>query len=91
MQRRAFIGLVGGAAAWPVVVRAQQRGRIPVVGLPLLKGLVEQEYSPGKNILLQERYANEVHERYDALATELVNLKVDVLVASAIAHTPGWT
>jgi len=47
----------------------------------LLKGLAELGYIPGKTFILEERYANEVPERYDALATELVNLKVDVLVA----------
>jgi putative ABC transport system substrate-binding protein len=96
MKRREFIGLVGGAAAWPVVVQAQQSRRIPVVGilwyfadaegaahyrLPFLKGLAELGYVPGKTIILEERYANEVPQRFDALATELVNLKMDVLVA----------
>ena len=93
MKRREFFGLIGGAAVWPVVSRAQQSRRIPVVGilwaspeyaalyrLPLLKGLAELGYVPEKTIMLEERYANEVPERYDALATELVNLKVDVLV-----------
>jgi hypothetical protein len=32
-RRREFIGLVGGAAAWPVVAQAQQSRRIPVVGV----------------------------------------------------------
>jgi putative tryptophan/tyrosine transport system substrate-binding protein len=96
MRRREFIGLIGGAAAWPVAARAQPSRRIPVVGilfyfanaedaahyrLPLLKGLAELGYIPGKTIILEERYANEIPERYDALATELVNLKVDVLIA----------
>jgi putative tryptophan/tyrosine transport system substrate-binding protein len=94
MQRREFIGLVGGAAAWPVVAQAQQSGRIPVIGIlwasnaeveatrriPLLKGLAELGYAPGKNIILEERYPNEVPERFDTLAVELVNLKVDVVV-----------
>jgi putative tryptophan/tyrosine transport system substrate-binding protein len=95
MQRREFITFIGGAAAvWPVTARAQHSGRIPVVGilwaspeyaalyrLPLLNGLAELGYIPGKTIILEERDANEILERYDALATELVNLKVDVLVA----------
>jgi len=96
MRRREFIAGFGGAVAWPILAKAQQSGRIPVVGilwhyadaegaahlrLPLLKGLAELGYIPGKTFILEERYANEVPERYDALATELVNLKVDVLVA----------
>ena len=82
MQRREFIGLVGGAAAWPVVSWAQQSKRIPVVGvfwayadaeaaaasrLPLLKGLAELGYIPGKTIILEERYAGEIPERFEAL------------------------
>jgi len=74
----------------PIVARAQQSGRIPVVGafwacayaeaaaasrLALLKGLAELGYVPGKTVTLLERY--------DTLATELVNLKVDVLVTQA--------
>jgi putative ABC transport system substrate-binding protein len=98
MQRREFITLIGGAAVvWPVTVRAQRSGRLPVVGslwsaadaetaaprrLPLLRGLAELGYEPGKTFILEERYANEVPERFDALATELVNLKVDVLVGA---------
>jgi putative tryptophan/tyrosine transport system substrate-binding protein len=97
LGRREFITLIGSAAAaWPLAVRAQHSGRIPVVGilwhyadaeatahyrLPLLKGLAELGYIPGKTIILEERYANDVPERFDALAAELVNLKVDVLVA----------
>ncbi len=80
---------------WPVTVRAQRSGRLPVVGvlwgsaeaaasyrLPFLKGLAELGHEPGKTFILEERYANEVPERFDALATELVNLKVDVLVGA---------
>ena len=95
MRRREFIGLVGGTAVWPLAVRAQQSGRIPVVGvfwayadaddrLSLLKGLADRGYIPGKTFILEERYANGgVPERLDALAIELIALKVDVLVSQA--------
>jgi putative ABC transport system substrate-binding protein len=98
MRRREFIAGFGGAVAWPILAKAQQSGRIPVVGvfwaygdaeaaaasrLPLLKGLAELGYIPGKTLILEERYANEVPERFDTLATELVALKVDVLVSQA--------
>ena len=95
MKRREFVAAIGGAAVWPLAAQAQQSRRIPVVGilwaspefaapyrLPLLNGLAELGYIPGKTLILEERYANEAPERYDALATELVNLKVDVLVCS---------
>lgn len=96
MKRREFIGLLGGAAAWPLAAQAQQIKRLPVVGslwssadaedaaprrLPLLRGLAERGYEPGKTFVLEERYAAEIPERFDTLAAELVNLKVDVLVA----------
>jgi putative tryptophan/tyrosine transport system substrate-binding protein len=98
MRRREFIGLVGGTAVWPLAVRAQQSGRVPVVGvlwayanaeaaaanrLSLLEGLADLRYIPGKTFILEERYANGVPERLDSLANELIALKVDVLVSQA--------
>ena len=94
MQRREFIGLSGGAAIWPLVAQAQQSKRLPVIGvlwaanaeveavrrIPFLKGLAEFGFVPGKNIILEQRYPNEVPDRFDTLAVELVNLKVDVVV-----------
>jgi putative tryptophan/tyrosine transport system substrate-binding protein len=102
MRRREFITLLGGAAAWPVIVRAQQSTRIPVVGvlwaypdadtaapsrLSLLKGLAELSYIPGKSIILEERYAGDIAARFDTLAAELVALKADVLVSQASVAT----
>ncbi len=94
MRRREFIGLVGGAAVWPIAVRGQPSGRIPVVGvfwaypdaedrLSFLKGLADLGYIPGKTFMLEERYANGAPERLDALAIELIGLNVDVLVSQA--------
>jgi putative ABC transport system substrate-binding protein len=94
MRRREFIGFVGGTALWPIAVRAQQSGRLPVVGVfwayadadgrvSLLKGLADRGYIPGKTFILEERYANAAPEGLDALANELVNLKADVLLSQA--------
>jgi putative ABC transport system substrate-binding protein len=97
LKRREFIMLIGGAAAaWPFVVRAQEKG-IPRVGVlwhaanaeeegPLLPALVEGlralGYIDGKNIILEHRFPNEIPERFASMAAELVSLKVDVLVSS---------
>jgi hypothetical protein len=47
------------------------------------RGLRERGYVEGQKIVLENRFAGEVYERFDALAAELANLKVDVLVASS--------
>jgi putative ABC transport system substrate-binding protein len=97
MERREFITLVGGAAvAWPHAARAQQSRKIPRIGVlwhagneeeeaPFLsafrQGLRQIGYLEGQNIVLENRFAHEQSERFDALASEFVQLKVDVLVA----------
>jgi putative ABC transport system substrate-binding protein len=97
MRRRAFLGLVGGAAAWPMAVRAQQTARIPRVGylfsfIPsegrhlweaCRQGLRELGYIEGRNIFLEPRWAEGHHDRLPALAADLVRLKVDVIVSAA--------
>lgn len=98
MRRREFFGLVGGAAILPRSVWAQQPTRMPVLGVlwgysnaeaaaggrvPLLKGLADRGYVPGRTFVLNERFAGSIAERYDILAAELVNLKVDVLISQA--------
>lgn len=52
-----------------------------------MKGLAELGYIPGKTFALEERYANDVPERFDTLAAELIALKVDVVVSQAGAPT----
>ncbi|MGC2079281.1 MAG: ABC transporter substrate binding protein, partial [Xanthobacteraceae bacterium] len=97
MRRRQFIRLVGAAAAtWPLAARAQQSKPIPRIGVmwhagneheeaiylgALRQGFSEIGYIEGKNFVLENRYAAEQYERYDAMAVELVASNVDVLVA----------
>src|SRR5262245_7689802 len=69
LRRRAFITLLGGAAAaWPLAARAQQPGKLPLVGVlvsaspphpfadALRRGLQNLGYSEGRNIALEVRY-----------------------------------
>src|SRR6516162_1942640 len=96
MNRRAFIGGLGGAAAWPVLARGQQLEKLPVIGYlspgsptvgPLARhdafqeGLRELGYVEGKNIAIADRFADGKFDHLDELASELVRLKVDVLVS----------
>jgi putative ABC transport system substrate-binding protein len=97
LRRREFIGsLIGTAVAWPLTVRAQESKGVPRVGVlwhagnaeeeaPFLgyfeQGLKDLGYFDGRTIKLERRFANEIPERFEPLAAELVALKVDVLVA----------
>jgi len=91
MNRRAFIALLGGAAAaWPLAARAQQpekNVRVGVLGtLPLppvqrfFRKLQEYGYIEGRNLRLEARFAEGRDDRYPALAAELVALPVDIIV-----------
>jgi putative ABC transport system substrate-binding protein len=97
MRRRAFIAALGSAAAWPVVASAQYSDKIPRIGVlwhagnekeeaiylgALRKGLNDLGYVEGKNIELVNRFADEHYDTFDTLATELVDTRVDVIVAS---------
>ena len=94
MRRREFIGLVGGAAAWPVAARAQQ-SRMPQVGVlaltnadeqslskQLREGLHELGYVEAQNFGLVLRSADGNASQLPELAAELVRLKVDVIAAT---------
>src|SRR5262245_45934548 len=96
MRRREFIGLLGGVVAWPLTARAQQAVMHPLIGVlsPLSQvtatrnieglraGLRELGYFEERNIRLALRFADGLPERMPALATELVALKPDVIIAA---------
>lgn len=92
MQRREFIGLVGGAAAWPLAANAQRKGKLPFIGVlnpgstdtpgtaGFYDGLRELGYTEGSNITIERRYGDWITDRFQQLAADLVRLKVDVIV-----------
>src|SRR6516164_749957 len=97
MRRRGFIALLVSAVAWSFAARAQQQTRSSRIGVlwhggneqeeamnlsALRKGLNELGYVDGKNIELINRFADEHYDRFDALAAELVEAKVDIIFAS---------
>jgi ABC-type uncharacterized transport system substrate-binding protein len=97
MRRREFIGLVGGAAMWPLAARSQP-STIPTIGVlesesdqifvpGLQKGLRQSGFIEGQNIAIEYRSADGHNERLGALATDLVNRKVAVLVAGGTPAT----
>jgi putative ABC transport system substrate-binding protein len=95
MRRREFITLFGGAAAvWPLAAQAQQPAR-PIIGFmssrsasdseylvaAFRKGLSEQGYAEGQNVAIEFRWANGRYEQLSALAADLLEQRIAVLVA----------
>src|SRR3954462_12671394 len=92
MRRREFIGLVGGAATWPLTAGAQQSaGRVGRVGIflfaksdrtivtPFVKELEALGYVDGKNVAIEYRDAGGQSEWFAETAAELVRLNPDVI------------
>ena len=91
MKRREFIGLLGGAAAWPLTARAQQAvGKIVTIGVLAIEpwppidtfrqALNNLGYIEGKNVRFEYRYAEGYNKRLPELANDLADLNVDVIV-----------
>jgi putative ABC transport system substrate-binding protein len=98
VERRKFISILGGAAAWPLAARAQQRAksRIGVVmGLKesdpvaqtlvaaLQQGLQKLGWTQGRDIAIDVRYATDDREQIRALALELMGLKPDLMISNS--------
>jgi putative tryptophan/tyrosine transport system substrate-binding protein len=94
MKRRDFIAALGGATVWPLVSRAQPTGKVYRIGIletvsaalnaanidALRSGLQKLGYVEGQNLIVEYRSAEGHAERFPDLASELVLLKVDVIV-----------
>ncbi len=98
MQRRQFIKLLSGVAAWPFAVRAQQPA-MPVVGYlssgsrdgdafrmaGFRQGLNETGYIDGRNVKIEYRWAENQLDRLAELATDLIRHPVGVIALGSTA------
>jgi len=98
MRRRKFLGVLGGAAAWPVAARAQQGERVRRIGVlaqaaandpetaarltAFVQGLQELGWSVGRNARIEYRWAAANYDLIRKYAAELVALAPDVILAA---------
>jgi putative tryptophan/tyrosine transport system substrate-binding protein len=103
MRRREFVTLVGGAAAWPVVARAQQGDRVRRIGVltsldendPVSKSLVsaftqalaDLGWTVGRNVRMDLRWGGGDINRMRPLAQELVGLQPDIILTNGTPAT----
>jgi putative tryptophan/tyrosine transport system substrate-binding protein len=97
MRRREFISLLSGTAAtWPFPARAQQSGKLPIIGVlgsstpsgwsawlaQFVQRLRELGWIEGRTVAIEYRWAEGRAERFAEIAAEFVRLKVDVIFTS---------
>src|SRR5215831_4356575 len=93
--RRELLATLGGAVAWPLTARAQQTGKLPIIGVlgtdsaawhpwiaAFLQRLHELGWNEGRNIAIEYRWAEGRPERAAEFAAEFVRLKVDIIVTA---------
>src|SRR5262245_62164460 len=99
MKRRDFIAGLGGAAGWPLAVRAQQAERVRLIGwldrydgsvetqsirMALLDGLAKLGWVEGRNLKVERRLSISDPDRLRAAAAELVSFAPEVIVAGGL-------
>jgi hypothetical protein len=96
MRRREFLGVLGGAAAWPLAASAQQPGTPPIIGFmgsttssvaaqwvaSFVQRLRELGWLEGRDVVIEYRWAEGRSERFAEITAEFVRLKVDVILTS---------
>src|SRR6516162_2419956 len=103
MNKRKFITLLGGAAAWPLAARAQQGGRVRRIGYlasrdendPMTETIVSAfaqalaalGWTDGRNVRMDLRWGGGDANRMRASAQELVSLKPDIIVTTSTPAT----
>jgi putative ABC transport system substrate-binding protein len=96
IDRRDFVTLLGGAAAWPVAARGQQG--LPVVAFvrsstakfthleaALREGLREAGFVAGQNVAIEYHYADNRTDRLSAVIADLIRRPVAVIVGNTFA------
>jgi putative ABC transport system substrate-binding protein len=99
--RRTFLAALGGAAAaWPLAARAQQPGKLPIIGFlgantpsvqsqwtaAFVQRLRELGWIEGRNVAIEYRWAEGRFDRSPEIIAEFIRLKVDVIVTHGTAN-----
>jgi putative ABC transport system substrate-binding protein len=103
IRRREFIAGLGGAAAWPLAARAQQRERVRRIGVliggdendPVAKTILSAftqalaglGWTDGRNVRMDLRWYGDDINRIRSLAQELVGLQPDIIVTTGVPAT----